>query len=52
MAKITYINKVEKIDAGQLASSTFLSKGVSLEDGLAWERYVWLGLLLWKLKKK
>lgn len=52
MAKITYINKVEKIDAGQLASSTFLSKGVSLEDGLAWEKVCLVGLAALEIEEK
>lgn len=52
MAKITYINKVEKIDAGLLASSTFLSKGVSLEDGLPWEKICLVGLASLEIEEK
>ena len=52
MAKITYINKVEKIDAVQLSSSTFMSKGVSLENALAWEKVCLVGLASLEIEEK
>ena len=52
MAKITYINKVEIIEASQLASSTFLSNGVFLQDNLGWTSLCLVGLASWEISDK
>lgn len=52
MAKITYINKVEIIEASQLASSTFLSKGVYLQNNLEWVSLCLVGLASWEISEK
>ena len=52
MGKITYINKVEIIEAERLASSAFLSKGVCLENGLDWMPLCLVGLASWEIEEK
>ena len=52
MAKITYINKVEIIEASQLASSKFLNHGVCLESGLDWVPLCLVGLASWEISDK
>ena len=52
MGNITYINKVEIIEADLLGSSTFLSKGVYLESGLDWSPLCLVGLVSWEITEK
>lgn len=52
MNVIKYINKVEMIDAEYLASSTFFSKGVKLEDPLSFEPLCTIGLSTFEISDK
>lgn len=49
---IKYINKVEVIDAGQLASSTFFGKGVKLADSLPFVQLCSIGLSTFEITDK
>ena len=49
---IKYINKVEVIDAGQLASSTFFGKGVKLADALTFVPLCTIGLATFEISEK
>lgn len=52
MNMIKYINKVEEIDAENLASSTFFSKGVKLADGLPFVQLCTVGLSTFEISDK
>lgn len=52
MNMIRYINKVDVIDAEYLASSTFFSKGVKLEDNLVFVRLCTIGLSTFEISEK
>lgn len=52
MNVIKYINKVEVIDAGELASSTFFNKGVKLADSLPFVQLCTVGLSTFEISDK
>lgn len=52
MNVIKYINKVELIDAEYLASSTFFSQGVKLEDALSFVPLCTVGLSTFEVSDK
>lgn len=52
MDLIRYINKVEVIDAEYLASSTFFSKGVKLDDALTFVPLCMIGLATFEISEK
>ena len=49
---IKYINKIEMIDAGQLASSTFFREGVRLADSLPFVQLCTIGLSTFEISEK
>ena len=52
MDLIRYINKVEVIDAEYLASSTFFSKGVKVDDALTFVPLCTIGLATFEISEK